>query len=122
VKVPLVILAADGTWHRPMTPLELARLQDLPAFVDGKPLKLFGDDVGAWVERIGNAVPVGTARAIAEQMLLTLLSSDVGAGLLVTGGKVWVLPPGEPGTWSPWSPQLIHEGLVPPFTQEGASS
>jgi site-specific DNA-cytosine methylase len=92
VKVPVVILAEDGTWHRPMTPLELARLQDFPAQVDGAPLRLHGDNVGAWVERIGNAVPVGTARAIAEQMLLTLLASDVGAGLLPSGGAVWVQP------------------------------
>jgi site-specific DNA-cytosine methylase len=92
VNVPVVILAEDGTWHRPMTPLELARLQDLPAVVDGAPLRLHGDNVGAWVERIGNAVPVGAARAIAEQMLLTLLSSDIGAGLLPCGGAVWVQP------------------------------
>lgn len=90
VSVPVVILAADETWHRPMTPLELARLQDLPAFVDGQPLKLAGDNVGAWVERIGNAVPVGAAQAIAEQMLTTLLASDVGAGLAPSGGVVWV--------------------------------
>jgi site-specific DNA-cytosine methylase len=90
VNVPVVIIAEDGTWHRPMTPLELARLQDLPAFVNGAPLKLHGDNVGAWVERTGNAVPVGAARAIAEQMLLTLLAADVGAGLLPSGGLVWV--------------------------------
>ncbi len=92
VKVPVVILAADGTWHRPLTPLELARLQDLPATVSGRPLELHGRSVSAWVERIGNAVPVGTARAIAEQMLLTLLSSDVGAGLAPSGGATWVMP------------------------------
>ncbi len=92
VNVPVVILAEDSTWHRPMTPLELARLQDLPAFVDGEPLKLAGGNVGDWVERVGNAVPVGAAQAIAEQMLLTLLSSDVGAGLLPSGGKMWVRP------------------------------
>ena len=90
VNVPVVIIAADGTWHRPMTPLELARLQDLPAVVDGAPLRLHGENVGAWVQRIGNAVPVGAARAIAEAMLVTLLSADAGAGLLPSGGVVWV--------------------------------
>jgi hypothetical protein len=95
VSVPLVILAEDGTWHRPMTPLELARLQDLPAFVDGEPLKLAGENVGAWVERIGNMVPVGTAQAIAVQMLTTLLAADVGAGLAPSGGAVWVEPHAE---------------------------
>jgi hypothetical protein len=33
---------ADGTWHRPLTTLELAALQGLPALVDGKPLALAG--------------------------------------------------------------------------------
>jgi site-specific DNA-cytosine methylase len=92
VEVPVVILAEDGTWHRPLTPLELARLQDLPATVDGAPLQLHGENVGEWAERIGQAVPVGTARAIGDQMLLTLLSSDVGAGLAPSGGPVWVAP------------------------------
>jgi hypothetical protein len=68
VDVPVVIIAKDGTWHRPMTPLELARLQDLPAFVDGKP----------------------------AQMLLTLLAADVGAGLAPSGGLVWVDPHAMP--------------------------
>ena len=90
VNVPVVITAADGTWHRPLTPLELARLQDLPAVVDGAPLRLHGENVGAWVQRIGNAVPVGAARAIAKEMLHTLLSADAGAGLLPSGGVVWV--------------------------------
>jgi site-specific DNA-cytosine methylase len=92
IDVPVVILAADGTWHRPLTPLELARLQDLPAMVNGKPLQLAGSSISAIVERIGNAVPSGAARGIAEQMLLCLVSSDVGAGLLPSGGKVWVTP------------------------------
>ena len=84
-----VYRCACGAWHLGRH-LELARLQDLPAEVDGAPLKLCGDNVGAWIERVGNAVPVGAAQAIAEQMLITLLSSDVGAGLAVSGGKVWV--------------------------------
>jgi site-specific DNA-cytosine methylase len=92
VDVPVIILAADGTWHRPLTPLELARLQDLPAMVNGLPLQLAGSSISAIVERIGNAVPSGAARGIAEQMLLCLVSSDVGAGMLPVGGKVWVSP------------------------------
>ncbi len=92
VEVPVVIIAKDGTWHRPLTPLELARLQDLPAVVDGKPLQLAGTSVSDWVERIGNAVPRGAAQSIAEEMLVCLVSSDFGAGLLPSGGKVWVEP------------------------------
>lgn len=92
IEVPVVILAPDGTWHRPLTPLELARLQDLPAFVDGEPLRLAGTSISDIVERIGNAVPAGAAQAIAEEKLRCLLSSDIGAGLVPSGGKVWVTP------------------------------
>lgn len=66
-----VILARDGTWHRPLTTLELAALQGFPLVVNGKPLLLQG---GSTRQRkaIGNAVPPPAARAIAEQMLMTL--------------------------------------------------
>lgn len=87
-----IAYAPDGTWHRPLTPLELARLQDLPAFVDGEPLRLAGTSISDIVERIGNAVPAGAAQAIAEEKLRCLLSSDIGAGLVPSGGKVWVTP------------------------------
>lgn len=87
-----VILAADGTWHRPLTTLELAVLQGLPATVNGKPLALTGERTGMHRQRIGNAVPVQAATAIGEQMLLTLLSADLGAFALSSGGQVWVSP------------------------------
>lgn len=73
-----VILALDGTWHRPLTTLELAALQGLPTWLNGKPLELTGDAVSRWRERIGNAVPVQTAEAIAEQMLITLAETQIG--------------------------------------------
>jgi site-specific DNA-cytosine methylase len=88
-----VIVAADGTWHRPITILEKAALQDLPTIVDGKPLQLAGTSQSGWAERIGNAVPVGAARAIAEQMLTSLIVADAGTLLLSTAGPVWVTPP-----------------------------
>jgi site-specific DNA-cytosine methylase len=56
-----VIIAADGTWHRPLTTLELAVLQGFPAEIDGQPLKLSGTSSSAWRERIGNAVPAPAA-------------------------------------------------------------
>ncbi len=91
VNVPVVIIAEDGTWHRPMTSLERALLQGLPATVDGAPLQLDSEGgMGAIDARIGNMVPVGTARAIATEMLKTLLSHDVGAGMAPSGGLVWV--------------------------------
>jgi site-specific DNA-cytosine methylase len=52
-----IIIAADGTWHRPLTTLELGALQGFPTVVDGRPLVLSGDSHTGWRERIGNAVP-----------------------------------------------------------------
>ena len=86
----LVLPTEDGTWHRPLTTLELAVLQGLPTHVDGKPLRLRGSSAKVR-EHIGNAVPVGSARAIAEQMLQTLVGSDVERWALGGGGgDVWV--------------------------------
>lgn len=90
---PLVLPTADGTWHRPLTTLELAALQGLPTSVDGRPLTLSGSSVSGWRERIGNAVPPPAAEAIARQMLLTLVQADVGAFSLSGDREVWVEPP-----------------------------
>lgn len=87
---PTVIIAADGTWHRPLTTLELAALQGMPTVWKGAPLKLAGSGSTAWRERIGNAVPCPTARAIAEQMLVCLVAADAGGFSLSSGGSVWV--------------------------------
>ena len=88
---PVVIVAKDGTWHRPLTTLELALLQGLPATVDGRPLVL-GGSVSVQRKHIGNAVPVDTARAIAGQMLRTLVASDE-AGMFLSSSSIWVAPP-----------------------------
>jgi site-specific DNA-cytosine methylase len=95
-KVPVVIVAKDGSrgprWHRPFTPTELALIQDLPATVRGEALDLHGSSMSAILERIGNAVPAGAAEAIARQMLITLAATDYAAGMLPSGGKIWVGP------------------------------
>lgn len=95
-----IIVAADGTWHRPLTTLELAVLQGLPPIVDGAPLKLHGDASSAWRERIGNGVPPPAAEAIGERMLIALLQSDLEAfALAPPDSPVWVEPEryaGEP--------------------------
>lgn len=91
-RLPLIV-AADGTWHRPLTTLELAALQGFPTVVDGKPLKLDGDASGRWRERIGNAVPPPAAQAIAERMLVCLLQADLGGfSLASTDTPVWIAP------------------------------
>jgi site-specific DNA-cytosine methylase len=88
-----VIIAADGTWHRPLTTLELAALQGLPTMVNGEPLKLHGTSSSAWRERIGNAVPPPAAKAIAERMLVSLLQADFETfSLAPPDSPVWVEP------------------------------
>ena len=85
-----VLPTADGSWHRPLTTLELAVLQGFPAVIDGRPLTLAGKSSSRWREALGNAVPVGAAEAIARQMLLTLVHADAGVFALSSGGGVWV--------------------------------
>jgi site-specific DNA-cytosine methylase len=87
--VPVIASQHDGTWHRPLTTLELAALQGLPAEVAGAPLKLAGKSVSGWRERIGNAVPVGAGRAIAEALLQALLAAALGTWTLGSTG-IWV--------------------------------
>lgn len=87
---PLVLPTEDGTWHRPLTTLELAALQGLPTTLDGKPLQLAGTSSTEHRRRIGNAVPVAAAEAIARQMLITLVSSAVQSFRLSADGDVWV--------------------------------
>ncbi len=86
---PPIIRAPDGTWHRPMTTLDLAALQGLPATLDGEPLRLAGRSHAKWRERIGNAVPVGAGQAIAESILLALLAGALGTWTLGSTG-IWV--------------------------------
>jgi site-specific DNA-cytosine methylase len=86
-----VIVAQDGTWHRPLTTLELAALQGFPLRVNGKPLKLAGDSHSSWRERIGNAVPPPAARAIAERMLVSLTEAAMGT-MALSNERVWVEP------------------------------
>lgn len=88
--VALVLISADGTWHRPLTTLELAILQAFPPMVRGKPLD-FGGGTTAQREVIGNAVPPAVARAMADQMLLCLIvASTLGFALGEAGSAVWV--------------------------------
>jgi site-specific DNA-cytosine methylase len=96
--VALVLISADGTWHRPLTTLELAVLQAFPAEHKGKPLD-FGVPPGARGdvattrarEVVGNAVPPAVARAMAEQMLLSLtVAAGAAPGLGEPGTPVWV--------------------------------
>lgn len=88
-----VIVAEDGTWHRPLTTYELAMLQGLPERMpDGSRLVLAGSSHGSWRERIGNMVPPPAAEAVAVTMLETLLVSDVARDTVTVmfGAAIWV--------------------------------
>lgn len=86
-----VIIALDGTWHRPLTTLELAALQSFPTELpDGSPLVLEGRSHTAWRERIGNAVPPDAAQAMAESFLRALLLADAGQTFALGGTGAWV--------------------------------
>lgn len=90
-----IIIAEDGTWHRPLTTLELAILQGFPAYLaDGSPFELTGNSDARWRERIGNAVPPQAAQAIGEVMLAALMPSQEG---IWTMGytDIWVAPDKE---------------------------
>ena len=89
--IHMVIRALDGSWHRPLTTLELAVLQGLPARVDGRWLTLTGGNKAAHRQRIGNAIPPPAAQAIGEAMMRTLDAAFNGTFLLA-GEPVWVHP------------------------------
>lgn len=98
----VIIVAPDGTVHRPLTTLELAMLQGLPVWhrpgdprelVIGEPggqwLELSGTSQARWRERIGNAVPPPTAQAIAEQVL-GILDEGTDEVFRLSASGVWV--------------------------------
>ena len=87
--IPILIVAEDGTWHRPLTVLELAVLQGLPPIHNGAPLQLAGPAT-ADREGIGSMIPPPAMCAIAEQCLIALLQHELGAFALSGGGAVWV--------------------------------
>jgi site-specific DNA-cytosine methylase len=87
-----IILALDGTWHRPLTTLELARLQGFPARLDNDWLTLGGRSTTAWRKRIGNAIPPPSAECIGSQMLRAMLAADLDARAELELDQVWVHP------------------------------
>jgi len=93
VPVPLVILSEDGTWHRPLTTLELLALQSFPTKIQGRYVRMPGGTT-AQRQAIGNAIPPQAMKSMAEQMLLALVASDTGCFYLDKGGAgIWVRRP-----------------------------
>nr|MDA8122451.1 DNA cytosine methyltransferase [Deltaproteobacteria bacterium] len=88
---PPVIVALDGTWHRPLTTLELLALQSFPVqFADGTPVVLAGKSDSRYRERIGNAVPPDASKGIHDQILLALVQNAVGETFVLGTTDVWV--------------------------------
>jgi len=90
-RAPLII-ALDGSWHRPFTTLELAALQGFPwqalAYGGG----LFGEADARHRERIGNAVPPPAAAAVASVMGKAILQARAGVTFQLSAEPVWVQP------------------------------
>ena len=87
--VHVVIRSLDGTWHRPMTTLELAALQGFPVRHRGAWLRLAGNSHRRWREAIGNAVPPPAAEAIARNCRATLIAAAKGEFAL-SSDAIWV--------------------------------
>ncbi|MEW9124572.1 MAG: DNA cytosine methyltransferase [Thermotaleaceae bacterium] len=89
-----IIIAADGTWHRPITTYEMAMLQGFPSHTrDGKPFELVDCSDGKAREYIGNAVPVQTATAIGNALLETLMPNFLGEWHWgFSDNVIWVKP------------------------------
>ncbi len=96
-----VIISLDGTWHRPLTTLELAALQSFPLTLpDGRPLVLAGNSDAKWREWIGNAVPPLSAMAWANTVIMSVLASNIGDYLMdLNGSGIWVVPVQETPEW-----------------------
>lgn len=87
------IVALDGSWHRPLTTMELAALQSYPVFDgEGRPIPFAGTSDSAWREQIGNSVPPEAAKAIGDEMARTLLLEQLGTTFNLSDTPVWVRP------------------------------
>lgn len=87
-----VIISTDGTWHRPLTTLELAALQSFP--VEDGALWLTAETTAHSKARelIGNAVPPASAEAIASVFADVLLRAKAGESFCLSATPVWVRP------------------------------
>ncbi|WP_407310596.1 DNA cytosine methyltransferase [Desulfosporosinus sp. SB140] len=88
-----MIIAEDGTWHRPLTTFELAMLQSFPLFLpDGRPFQLEGCSDAKAREYIGNAYPSDAAEATCQSTLMALAKADAKVEFELTNDLIWVMP------------------------------
>lgn len=94
-KLVAIIRALDGTWHRPMTTLDMAALQsyyDPDDYAEGGTFNMYGNNDESKRERIGNMVPPAAAKAIADVMGQTLLLAWSGETFALGSTPIWVRP------------------------------
>ncbi|TYA10969.1 DNA cytosine methyltransferase [Paenibacillus faecis] len=88
-----VLIAEDGTWHRPLTTYELAMLQSFPRYLpDGRPFQLEGCSDAKAREYIGNAVPCDAAKAMGNVILLAAAQAEAGETFSMSWDPIWVAP------------------------------
>jgi site-specific DNA-cytosine methylase len=98
-----LIIAEDGTWHRPLTTYELAMLQSFHTHLpDGRPFQLEGCSDAKAREYIGNAVPRKSARAMGNVILLAMANAEADITFEFSWEEVWVQPEGDQ------LPELVH--------------
>ncbi|OXS55038.1 hypothetical protein B1A99_24985 [Cohnella sp. CIP 111063] len=87
-----IILSKDGTWHRPLTTMELGAIQTLPMTLpDGTPFDLVDCSEAKAREYIGNAIPPDAAEEVGNVFLDALMISSVGE-FTMGFEEVWVHP------------------------------
>lgn len=84
----VVILALDGTYHRPLTTLELAVLQSFPPIHAGAWLAFPGTQAQQR-KLIGNAIPPAAAYAVAVEVLAALKTTGLGTVFAPSGREIW---------------------------------
>ncbi|MFF2016244.1 DNA cytosine methyltransferase [Paenibacillus sp. NPDC058177] len=91
-----VIIAQDGTWHRPLTTYELAMLQNFPTHLpDGRPFQLEGCSDAKAREYIGNAVPPAAEEEMGNVILMAAAEAEAGVSFQLSWNPVWVAPDEE---------------------------
>jgi site-specific DNA-cytosine methylase len=99
-----IIIAEDGTWHRPLTTYELAMLQSFPTHLpDGRPFQLEGCSDQKAREYIGNAVPRDSAEAMGNVVLFAAAQAEAGETFSLSFETVWVNNNGQRIT-----AQMVH--------------
>ncbi|MFB5761140.1 DNA cytosine methyltransferase [Paenibacillus medicaginis] len=90
----MLIIAEDGTWHRPFTTYELAvGLQGFPRYLpDGRPFQIEGCSDSKAREYIGNAVPPDAAKGMANVILMAMVLSEQGVSFELSWDPIWVQP------------------------------